>query len=109
MSQRRSAAHHLWGRLGQNTNPCPPRGRAASTWSGSSASAVHPLRFFIRQQSRYGDKHVYTPRTRFLPTELLDLFTCESPPPPFAATVSANRQTAPPAVDMVAALSSMWQ
>ena len=79
------------------------------TWSGSSASAVHPLRFFIRQQSRYDDKHVYTPRTRFLPSESLDLFTCESPPPPFAATVPANRQTAPPAVDMVAALSSMWQ
>ncbi len=35
---------------------------------------VHPLRFFIRQQHRHGDRHVYTPRTRFVPDAILDRF-----------------------------------
>ncbi|MDX2020111.1 MAG: ATP-dependent helicase [Deltaproteobacteria bacterium] len=70
---------------------------------------IHPLRFFIRQQSRYGDKHVFTPRSRFLPTEVLRFFACESPTPAYAAVPAANTQAASPPVDMVAALSAMWQ
>jgi len=36
---------------------------------------IHPLRFFIRQQHRRGDRHVYTPRTRFIGDRILDRFT----------------------------------
>jgi DNA helicase-2/ATP-dependent DNA helicase PcrA len=35
---------------------------------------VHPLRFFKRQQHRYGDDHVYSPRTRFIPDSTLHCF-----------------------------------
>jgi DNA helicase-2/ATP-dependent DNA helicase PcrA len=35
---------------------------------------VQPLRFAVRQQPRYGDSHVYAPRSRFLPDSLLDCF-----------------------------------
>jgi DNA helicase-2/ATP-dependent DNA helicase PcrA len=35
---------------------------------------VHPLRFFKRQQHRYGDDHVFSPRTRFIPDSILDRF-----------------------------------
>jgi DNA helicase-2/ATP-dependent DNA helicase PcrA len=35
---------------------------------------VHPLRFFVRQQHRRGDRHLYTPRSRFLPDSVLDRF-----------------------------------
>lgn len=35
---------------------------------------IHPLRFYRRNQHRNGDGHVYTPRTRFLPDEILDRF-----------------------------------
>ncbi len=35
---------------------------------------VHPLRFFVRQQPRHGDRHVFTPRTRFIPDTILDRF-----------------------------------
>jgi DNA helicase-2/ATP-dependent DNA helicase PcrA len=35
---------------------------------------IHPLRFFTREQHRYGDHHVYAPRTRFIPDELLEYF-----------------------------------
>ena len=40
---------------------------------------VHPLRFFIRQQARRGDRHVFTPRTRFIPEAILDRFERTSP------------------------------
>ena len=29
---------------------------------------VQPLRMFVEQQHRHGDRHVYAPRTRFFPT-----------------------------------------
>jgi len=35
---------------------------------------VQPLRMFVEQQSRYGDRHVYAPRSRFLPDAILDRF-----------------------------------
>jgi DNA helicase-2/ATP-dependent DNA helicase PcrA len=35
---------------------------------------VHPLRFYKHQQHRHGDKHMYSPRTRFIPDAILDCF-----------------------------------
>jgi len=35
---------------------------------------VQPLRMFIEKQHRHGDRHVYAPRTRFLPDAILDRF-----------------------------------
>jgi DNA helicase-2/ATP-dependent DNA helicase PcrA len=35
---------------------------------------IHPLRFFTREQHHYGDRHVYAPRSRFIPDELLEHF-----------------------------------
>jgi DNA helicase-2/ATP-dependent DNA helicase PcrA len=35
---------------------------------------VVPRRFFVHQQSRGGDSHLYASRTRFLPDTLLGLF-----------------------------------
>jgi DNA helicase-2/ATP-dependent DNA helicase PcrA len=35
---------------------------------------VQPLRFYVRQQHRHGDAHVFAPRSRFLPDEILDRF-----------------------------------
>ena len=35
---------------------------------------IHPLRFFTREQHRHGDRHVYAPRTRFIPDEFLEYF-----------------------------------
>jgi DNA helicase-2/ATP-dependent DNA helicase PcrA len=52
----------------------------AMTRAKSALTLIHPLRFFIRQQSRYGDRHVFTPRTRFVPDAILDRF--DRPPPP---------------------------
>jgi DNA helicase II / ATP-dependent DNA helicase PcrA len=52
----------------------------AMTRAKSALTLIHPLRFFIRQQSRYGDRHVFTPRTRFVPDALLEKF--DRPPVP---------------------------
>jgi DNA helicase-2/ATP-dependent DNA helicase PcrA len=46
----------------------------AMTRAKNTLSLIHPLRFFIRQQSRFGDRHVFTPRTRFIPDTILDQF-----------------------------------
>ena len=35
---------------------------------------VQPLRFYAREQHRHGARHVYAPRTRFLPDTILDRF-----------------------------------
>jgi len=35
---------------------------------------VQPLRMYVENQHRHGDRHVYAPRTRFLPDAILDRF-----------------------------------
>jgi DNA helicase-2/ATP-dependent DNA helicase PcrA len=35
---------------------------------------VQPLRMFIEKQHRHGDRHVFAPRTRFIPDAILDRF-----------------------------------
>ena len=46
----------------------------AMTRAKNVLALVHPLRFYVRQQSRCGDRHLYTPRTRFIPDAILDRF-----------------------------------
>ena len=70
----------------------------AMTRAKESLDLIVPQRFFVRQQSAYGDRHVYALRSRFIPDELTHLFECcASPvatqaeePSPAAATVSVD-------------------
>jgi DNA helicase-2/ATP-dependent DNA helicase PcrA len=79
----------------------------AMTRAKDELHLVHPLRMFVHNQRRWGDSHLYTPRTRFIPSELLDRFD----------TVSRGREgptvdgpAADPvsAVDVAAKLRNMW-
>jgi DNA helicase-2/ATP-dependent DNA helicase PcrA len=78
----------------------------AMTRAKNTLCLIHPLRFFIRQQSRHGDRHVYTPRSRFLPDSVLahlDHFAPEQ-----------SREQAPKAavtgrVDVADHLRAMWR
>ena len=79
----------------------------AMTRAKSSLCLVHPLRFFIRQQARRGDKHVFTPRTRFIPDAILDRF--ERSAPVLASPQNDVRVTAAPAVDVAARLRAQWR
>lgn len=66
---------------------------------------VHPLRYAIRQQRRHGDRHVYAPRTRFVPDELLDRFAQRHHGRP----VAVDAPGAPgPRVDVGAELRALW-
>jgi DNA helicase-2/ATP-dependent DNA helicase PcrA len=78
----------------------------AMTRAKNDLTLVHPLRFFIRQQSRYGDRHVFVPRTRFIPDAILDRFDRVTPG-------AGNTESAVPAptvsrVDVAGRLRAMW-
>jgi DNA helicase-2/ATP-dependent DNA helicase PcrA len=65
---------------------------------------VQPLRMYIEQQHRFGDRHVFAPRSRFLPDAILDRFE---------RVVRARKQhddapAAGPTVDVAARLRAMW-
>ncbi|MBT8495094.1 MAG: ATP-dependent helicase, partial [Deltaproteobacteria bacterium] len=55
----------------------------AMTRARNQLHLVHPLRFFVRQQHRHGDRHVFTPLSRFVPEEIHDCFervsSCREP------------------------------
>ncbi len=69
---------------------------------------LQPLRFFVTQQARFGDRHVYAPRTRFLPDAILNVFEqrthTRSLPPD-----GVDDATAPVHVDVGARLRALWE
>jgi DNA helicase-2/ATP-dependent DNA helicase PcrA len=78
----------------------------AMTRAKNVLALVHPLRFFVRQQSRFGDRHVYAPRTRFIPDAILDRFdrvTLAGDPPD-----EPSAPPAPPRIDVAARLRAVW-
>jgi DNA helicase-2/ATP-dependent DNA helicase PcrA len=78
----------------------------AMTRAKSALTLIHPLRFFIRQQSRYGDRHVFTPRTRFIPDALLEKF--DRPPPPTRDADDLPRPRGAARLDVAARLRATW-
>ena len=67
---------------------------------------LQPLRFYLTQQHRHGRGHVMAPRSRFLPDEVLGLFTRRTATPHRAADAMPSRQ--PASVDIGARLRDMW-
>ena len=66
-----------------------------------------PQRFYITQQSAYGDRHVYGSISRFLPAQVRGLFdqvTAIAPSPAVEAT-----DAAPASVDIGARLRTIWR
>jgi DNA helicase-2/ATP-dependent DNA helicase PcrA len=68
---------------------------------------VQPLRFFRTHQHRFGSGHTITPRSRFLPDDVLPLFTRRA-----AAIPEAVADTVVPQpmvrVDIGARLRGIW-
>ncbi|MFT5694884.1 MAG: DNA helicase-2/ATP-dependent DNA helicase PcrA [Myxococcota bacterium] len=46
----------------------------AMTRARDHLDLVHPLRFYRHQQHRHGDAHMFSPRTRFIPDDMLEYF-----------------------------------
>jgi DNA helicase-2/ATP-dependent DNA helicase PcrA len=68
---------------------------------------VHPLRFFVRHQHRRGDRHILTPRSRFLPKEILHHFELQSSGgDPLEA--GNDRIDSTTRVDVAGRLRAMW-
>jgi DNA helicase-2/ATP-dependent DNA helicase PcrA len=67
---------------------------------------LQPLRFYFTHQHRHGRSHVMAPRSRFLPDEVLGLFTRRTAAPHCAADAMPLRPTAP--VDIGARLRDIW-
>jgi DNA helicase-2/ATP-dependent DNA helicase PcrA len=78
----------------------------AMTRARSLLTLVHPLRFHVRQQARWGDRHVWAQRSRFLTEEVLQHFVRETPP---RRGLDAEREEGAGAgVDVGARLRDMW-
>jgi DNA helicase-2/ATP-dependent DNA helicase PcrA len=70
-----------------------------------------PQRFFVRQQTAHGDRHVYASRSRFIPNALTSLFeTCGWPaaPQPDDGADSTQRDSAP-RIDVAARVRALWR
>ena len=80
----------------------------AMTRAKNVLALVHPLRFYIRQQSRLGDRHVYTPRTRFIPDAILDRFARVTSDSRSAGADGDGPAISGPRVDVAARLRATW-
>jgi DNA helicase-2/ATP-dependent DNA helicase PcrA len=82
----------------------------AMTRARDHLHVIHPLRFFKRQQHRHGDRHVFTPRTRFISDAMLGLFERKTRSrSQTGAEGAAGRSRAAVRVDVGARLRDMWQ
>ncbi|SDH05185.1 ATP-dependent helicase [Pelagibacterium luteolum] len=66
-----------------------------------------PQKFYVTQQSRHGDRHLYAQRTRFIPRSMTHLFEDLLWPPvtPVRADLVPSQPTR---VDVAAKMRSMW-
>ncbi|MFJ1292645.1 ATP-dependent helicase [Paracoccus yeei] len=65
-----------------------------------------PLRFYVTQQTKRGDRHMFAARTRFISRAMLEQFDVSHWVPPVAGQVAAP---APGKVDVAARLRGMWE
>ena len=66
-----------------------------------------PLRFYVTQQTRNGDRHMHAMRSRFVPRELLDRFEVIHWSPPILGD-NRPRPAAPQSIDVSARMRGMW-
>jgi DNA helicase-2/ATP-dependent DNA helicase PcrA len=78
----------------------------AMTRARDELQLLMPQRFYTHQQPRFGDRHVYAARSRFIPTAILHHFECRSGAPAAAAPRLA---AAGAAIDVGARLREMWR
>jgi DNA helicase-2/ATP-dependent DNA helicase PcrA len=67
---------------------------------------LQPRQFYLTRQHRHGRGHVMAPRSRFLPDEILELFTRRTAAPHCTVDVMPSRPAT--AVDIGARLRDMW-
>ncbi|MHB1374230.1 MAG: ATP-dependent helicase [Thiobacillus sp.] len=80
----------------------------ALTRAKDHLQVIVPQRFYVTQQSGYGDRHVYAGRTRFIPPGMSGLFDARVWPEPAAENAPA---CAPPpeVVEVLSRMKAMWR
>jgi DNA helicase II / ATP-dependent DNA helicase PcrA len=79
----------------------------AMTRAKDQLALIIPHRFYVHQQGKSGDKHLYASRTRFIPGTLAQNFSQQAWPPVMR---SANAPAgALPQVDLAARLRGKWR
>lgn len=78
----------------------------AMTRAKDRLSLTLPLRFYVTQQSRGGDRHLYASRTRFIPREILHQFEQETWSPARQDGPAPTKAPAP--IDIAARMRGMW-
>jgi DNA helicase-2/ATP-dependent DNA helicase PcrA len=81
----------------------------AMTGAKHQPDIVVPQRFYVHQQSRGGDSHLYVSRTRFLPDTLLGLFEQRTWPMRTAEPGRAVAGRPEARVDIAARLRARWR
>jgi len=80
----------------------------AMTRARDQLDIVAPQRFYVHQQARTGDRHVYAGRSRFLPQQMMPMFEQRVWP---ASRHQAERSAAraQPPIDVGARMRAMWK
>jgi DNA helicase-2/ATP-dependent DNA helicase PcrA len=78
----------------------------AMTRAKSELHLIAPMRYYVTQQSRRGDAHVYGARSRFMSRAVMAAFEEVSWPPPEANAPASSAFV--PRVDVAARLKAMW-
>jgi DNA helicase-2/ATP-dependent DNA helicase PcrA len=81
----------------------------AMTRAKDHLQIVVPQRFFVTQQSQYGDRHVYAGRTRFIPAGILELFKKKTWPVVEPASDYAAGRSREEVVDLLGKMKAMWK
>ena len=68
-----------------------------------------PQRFYVTQQSAYGDRHMYAAISRFLPEAIRDLFVPLGPETARAAVPPVPATPITPAIDLGARVRAAWR
>ena len=66
------------------------------------------LRMYIKHQSRRGDRHLYTPRTRFVPDDMLSMFERVSMARESAGALETAESAHAVRIDVGQKLRQMW-
>jgi DNA helicase-2/ATP-dependent DNA helicase PcrA len=82
----------------------------AMTRAKDELDLISPQRFFVRQQSAHGDRHVYALRSRFIADSLAALFdSCAFPIEPSTNVEHAPELCEPaPPIDVAARVRARW-
>ena len=80
----------------------------AMTRARDELNLIVPQRFFVTQQHKHGDKHLYAQRTRFIPRVMVPLFEDILWPPVTPAYIE-GLSPAPVRMDIGAQMRGMWK